>query len=128
MAIEIFRQREKEYYKWIETHRSGLVVNTQNGNRRYFTLHKSSCRSVSKSNNPWGAFTRRNYFKVCSDNIYELKEWFFAKNHKFQGRFKICKICNPDDTVVNHVPLCLFPETLEPNTKIFTEGAKKKLM
>ncbi len=96
--IEEFRDNDKEYQKWLSENPNGFVVNTQrNCSSDYMVLHRSTCFLICKYTDiarPVGGFTERQYIKICSSSIDELKD--HIKDRYGANNFsKICSRCNP---------------------------------
>jgi len=129
MTLQVFDNNDNAYLEWLDRNPSYFVVNTgRRKNSDYFCLHKSKCHHVSTTTGLGkGAYTERNYIKVCSADLNELKDWFVRNNTKFKGVFKECKTCNPFSGKFIDNPIFLFPDTIESETKILFEGAKKQI-
>ncbi len=129
--MEIFDRNDNKYFEWMNNHSSGFVVNTLRAqNSKYFLLHKSKCYHITNMNGRTeGAFTERNYIKLCSDDINELKSWFITNNLRFPGNFDECRTCSP---LVSQSPIkkniCLFPETIDDDKNEYYEGAKIQVL
>jgi hypothetical protein len=71
----IFSGNDKPYLLWISKHPSGYVVNAErNPKPSYLKLHRATCIQISASARP-GAFTERDYIKICSLNGSALECW-----------------------------------------------------
>lgn len=68
---------EPRYFEWLAAHPAGFVVNTLRPAARpnYLVLHAASCWTIHRGRGKPGAFTGRNYQKVCSESRAELEEW-----------------------------------------------------
>ncbi len=106
MAIEIFRDREDEYLKWIAIHPNSFVLTTSRSiSIHYMSLHTSNCHHISSHNRKMAnnAFTGQKFIKICSDNVADLYSWILENGGV--GFTQVCKTCNPDvtdcTTVVN---------------------------
>jgi hypothetical protein len=96
MAVKFFDHDDKEYLMWIDTNPSCFVVNSRRGkSTNYFILHRSKCPHISRSRPEKGAYTERQYIKIGSDHISEIKNWFEKNRSEFKGKFSECKTCNP---------------------------------
>jgi hypothetical protein len=103
MAVEIFDGRDADhnddaYGRWVADHPSGYIINTnRNINPRYMALHRSRCDDVT---NPRryepGAYTERQYAKVCGDSRSGLVDWL-RQHGRPDGSFtsEEC-LCNRD--------------------------------
>lgn len=84
------------YRKWIENNPQGFVVNTpRTPNPQYMALHRATCGHVSNfATREPGAFTERDYIKICSADVGHLGEW--AKAHgRTDGSFTGNCNCKP---------------------------------
>lgn len=114
----------------MDTNPYNFVVNTpRRKNVNYFMLHKSKCHHISSTTSlNKGAYTERDYIKICSDDLNELKNWFHLNNISFHGIFSECKTCKPFSQKYIDNPIFLFPDTLENEKTILFEGAKKEII
>lgn len=74
--IAIFDNSDIEYSAWLRENPGGYVVNMRSGySPSYMVLHRSYCSTVnpSTSSSELGAFTERDYLKVCSTNLESLR-------------------------------------------------------
>lgn len=105
--MEIFRDDEQGYLNWIATHRDGFVLNSRsNPSPAYLVLHKATCGHISGHtvNYAPNAFTGKDYIKVCSKKIEEIKAWAASiGGRQFSG---VCRDCQPE---INRV----FSETIQ---------------
>jgi hypothetical protein len=95
--MEIFDNDDNEYFKWMNYNPESYVVNTfRSRNTQFSLLHRVGCRHISnESGYDKGAYTERDYIKVCSNDLGELKDWFVKNYPKFRSYFKECKTCCP---------------------------------
>jgi hypothetical protein len=69
MTLMIFRDDDRGYERWLESHTSGWVVNRyRNPARSYLKLHRAACHTVSQLRPGYGTFTSGQYSKVCADD------------------------------------------------------------
>lgn len=97
MTAQIFRDDEDSYLGWIKKNRGGYVLTTSRAApASYMSLHRASCSLISSymSNMKHGAFTERNYFKVCSTDADSLRAWLSLKGGK--DFTNLCSRCRPD--------------------------------
>jgi hypothetical protein len=90
-----FIDNDEGYLRWISNNPHGFVVNVERGEQPgYAVLHRSSCSSISRDRED-GAYTRRGYMKVVSDDLSELR--VYAKSiGRADGSFsKQCGHCQP---------------------------------
>lgn len=74
--IAIFDNSDNEYSSWLLANPGGYVVNMRHGySPSYMVLHRSSCATVNPSTSSleFGAFTERDYLKVCSTDLESLR-------------------------------------------------------
>ena len=101
MNVEVFDNRDADhndnaYLRWVAFHPSGYIVNTHKGiNPQYMPLHRSRCKAVTaQARYKPGAYTARQYVKVCANSRSELVNW--VKEHgRPDGSFTSEKcLCN----------------------------------
>src|ERR1700753_4117034 len=97
MALHIFDKDDNEYLIWMTSNPFFFIVNTRRSeNSNLFVLHRSKCSHIaSTAGLDKRAYTERNFIKIISSDINELKSWFEENNKKFKGEFTECKTCNP---------------------------------
>jgi len=96
MIIEAFRNQELAYLTWLSNHPNGFVLNTKlKPSPNYFVLHRSTCKFITDylGNSSAGAFTERNYQKICSDSDLRLSLW--AHGNGANAEPTSCSRCNP---------------------------------
>ncbi len=99
--ISEFDGNDNLYQAWLAAHPRGFVINTTRRPARraaYMVLHRARCARISRYTQiarPPGAFTERDYVKVCAPTVEELRAW--AKTHgRPDGSFSNeCGFCNP---------------------------------
>ena len=92
-----FKGQDEAYRQWLESHPEGFVINTNRDHSPgYMVLHRAKCRHISnfQARTP-GAFTERDFVKVCAIHAEHLQEW--VKLHgRPDGTFSsACGICLP---------------------------------
>ena len=71
----VFRGDDEAYLHWIAEHPGGYVVNAgRNPRASYLKLHRATCRRISSPGRP-GAYTERDYIKICSQGRSALDRW-----------------------------------------------------
>lgn len=71
----VFDSGDDSYLRWISEHPTGWVINTtRTPSQAYLKLHTATCTSISRVREP-GAYTERDYIKVCSTRRSALDEW-----------------------------------------------------
>jgi hypothetical protein len=97
MAYEFFQNKETEYQNWIASNPHGYVLTTTKDiSISYMSLHRATCRTISQymSNMANGAFTEKNYMKICSNNYGDLTDWIETQGGT--GFTKLCSKCSPN--------------------------------
>lgn len=92
----VFDNDEQGYLTWIRQHPNGYVLTTVRGiSLDYLSLHRATCRMISQymSNMAPGAFTERQYIKICANTTNDLKRWVNQEGGK--DFTKLCQICKP---------------------------------
>jgi len=97
---------DHEYKNWINDNKVGFVLNTTTTpDPTYMVLHAHTCRTINIpiSTASENSFTQKDYIKICSNTINELRKWV-SKNGRKNGTFSVeCQKCNPQ----NHIFLSL---------------------
>ena len=93
-----FINDEQSYLNWLRVNSEGFVVNTPKSkplNNR--VLHTAACSHVTKlrGNANIGGFTERNYIKICSLSVYQLRDWTKLEGMKSGSFDKECPHCRP---------------------------------
>lgn len=93
-----FINDEQSYLNWLRVNSEGFVVNTPKSkplNNR--VLHTAACSHVTKlrGNAKIGGFTERNYIKICSLSVYQLRDWTKLEGMKCGSFDKECPHCRP---------------------------------
>lgn len=123
MALIVFEREDTPYLQWIDDNPNGYVVNTGRGrNSSYFTLHRSSCRTISRyiKGQYEGGYTARDYIKVCSNDAQEILYWASMNRPKVSGFNSLCKKCKPDP----HINQVVYPDQV-PTDETYIEGATR---
>lgn len=101
MPVLIFDDNDYAYFRWLNSNKSGYVINTpRTRDPAYMLLHRASCHSISEyaGNAAQGGFTERDYIKICATDIESLRNWV-KQNGRPDGSFsKECQFCSPLDT------------------------------
>lgn len=93
----LFDKSDADYFKWLAAHPKGFVLNTtREKNPKYLVLHRPTCRTISKYSGKQkpGAFTERDYIKICADNEKSLLDWVHRTHGpkaEFSNRCGHCK-------------------------------------
>ena len=91
-----FENDDLGYLAWTKAHPYGFVLNVRRiADPDYVVLHRAACGSISNDKQNPGAFTRRDYRKICA--LDALKLQLAAKREgRSDGSFsKRCGLCKP---------------------------------
>lgn len=91
-----FLDDEEGYLSWIAQNPEGLVLNVRRlVDPNYVVLHRATCGSISTDKREPGAYTTRDYRKVCAANVLELQH-AAKREGRTDGSFsKRCGLCRP---------------------------------
>jgi hypothetical protein len=91
-----FEDDDLGYLTWTAAHPDGFVLNVRRvADPDYVVLHRANCGSISNDKQTSGAFTGRDFRKVCSTNIAAL-ESAAEREGRSDGSFsKKCGLCLP---------------------------------
>ncbi len=95
-----FVNNEQAYQDWLKQHPLGFVVNTYpkaENKPKMAILHKSSCGSIQRygGNVTFGAYTEREYSKVCASDIAKLIKWAKQVGRTGEPFSGVCGLCKP---------------------------------
>ncbi|GGK80799.1 HNH endonuclease [Rufibacter glacialis] len=95
--MRVFDKDDRDYLSWMNANPAAFVVNTERrGNSRYYVIHRSGCPHIAiTSGQTYGAFTERNYIKLCSHDPGEIEGWLQQERPNFISITKECKTCAP---------------------------------
>lgn len=90
--VEVFDKKEKEYLAWVEANPSGFVANMDKAKsmKQYPMIHSAGDAAISKDKR--GNFTTNDYFKICSTNFRELRNYLKHEYHHFTYCMKCFEI------------------------------------
>ena len=89
--VERFDAGDDEYMAWMRANADGYVVNTTRRKSPYFVVHLSGCTHISTYGHlANGAFTERQYIKLCSADILEVTRLA----EESEADIKYCATCN----------------------------------
>lgn len=89
--MDIFKDNEQAYLRWLVVNADGFVVNTTSTpSPGYLVLHTAQCRTIG-AEGP-GNYTNRDYIKVCSTERSELRRW---AQDTVGGNLERCSVCDP---------------------------------
>jgi hypothetical protein len=80
-SVVFFIDDDTGYLRWLANHTNGYVINTRrSASPAYMVLHRATCPTISDyaPRNQPGAFTERQYAKVCSEKLEDLRAWLQA--------------------------------------------------
>ncbi len=67
---------DTDYEQWLMENPNGYVLNTTQGfSKKYAVLHSAKCKRISNSIYQSGAFTERDYRKICSMSQDDILNW-----------------------------------------------------
>ena len=86
----------RSYRDWIDLYPEGYVINVRRDlSPEYMVLHRADCRSLANAAHDPAAFVERQYRKVCSTELSELRAWAVEKGRS-DGTFSAhCQLCHP---------------------------------
>ena len=95
-----FVKNEQAYQDWLKQHPQGFVINTharQDKRKEYTALHKASCSSISRYSDKItpGAYTERDFIKVCADDTASLAIWAVRNGRNGEPFSAVCGLCKP---------------------------------
>lgn len=119
---------DEEYFQWIKDNPVGFALNIHRlRDSDYAMLHQHSCSTITEYQPgvKAGAFTERDYSKICSESVEGIETWL-TKKHKTLSTE--CQLCNPLDQrpITKDSPLNI-PPTPKKIKKISEEDARKDL-
>jgi hypothetical protein len=87
----IFKNDEEYYLRWVDENGDrGFVVNSENKpSPNNLVLHDAACGHIRRYEKPQN-YTTPNYFKICSRDVDELREW---ATKEVGGELRLCKDC-----------------------------------
>ena len=90
-GVAFFRGDDDGYLRWLAGHTHGYVLNAQRSPRAaYLKLHRAFCPHISGQPRIPGAWTERQYIKVCAEDIDALERWAQDSTGGRPGRFCSC--------------------------------------
>lgn len=118
-----FDNNDTGFLQWMQEHPQGFVVNTERSDGSHLAvLHCARCHHITsmKSLEP-GAYTEREYIKICSDDGSTLKSWLITNRPNAQIRY--CRTCEPTELPF----LSEYPDEVVDGSSSLWEGAKKTI-
>ena len=124
-APQVFDSGDEPFLAWMRNHPDGFVLNTTpSEDTSYLVFHKSQCRHIAGDTSAQlpGAFTEREYIKVCSHDAADLVAWAQRKRKQALA-YKSCETCKPaiEQSVTR------LPEEIDPQ-HAYSEGAVCSMM
>ena len=126
-----FDHDDDGYQAWLSGHPRGFVGNmTRSKTPTYFTVHRATCSTItpgsSRSNRP-GAFTARDYRKVCSTDLEVLQAW--ADQEGFAaGSIHLCRKCYADGLLPARAGRLYPDEVPSTSPAVHREGAVRRVV
>jgi len=126
-----FVKNELAYQDWLRQHPQGFVVNTyaKAENQTQCTiLHKSGCGSIRnyKGRVTPGAYTEREYIKVCADDAASLTKWATRIGRNGEPFSGVCGLCKPP-VPAPQLPLLTTPPDAAPKNTPTVVNAKPQI-
>lgn len=94
----VFEDDDAAYQAWLSSNPHGYVINTPKSRpASNMVIHRSRCWSISQYTAMCreGGFTERDYIKICSESVADLRDWV-RQNGRLDGSFsKECGHCKP---------------------------------
>ena len=93
-----FVDDDRGYLSWLGRHPHGFVLNCPRGfSTKETVLHRATCSFVNDTQPgiPAGAFTERQYVKVCADTVSALREWVRSRGRDDGDFAKSSCSCHP---------------------------------
>lgn len=95
-----FVKNEAAYQEWLKQHPQGFVVNTlarAEDKAKCVILHKAGCGSIRyyKGRVTPGAYTEREYSKICANDIASLARWAVRIGRIGEPFSGVCGLCKP---------------------------------
>ncbi len=96
-----FDATDDHSHAWRAANPRGFVINTTRRPARraaYMVRHRARCAYISQDPQlarPPGAFTERDYVKVCAPTVEELRAWAKTLGRPDGSFSNECGFCNP---------------------------------
>lgn len=98
MSAIVFSNNDNDYFQWIMKNKWGFVINTTRGcDPNYMILHRADCHTISEYSEMAapGGFTEREYIKICSNKLDDLRDWVMQNGRPDRSFSSECQICLP---------------------------------
>lgn len=94
-GVKVFVSDDDGYLAWLTAHPTGYVLNSEREPRAgYLWLHRATCEWFDPKRYKPGAFTCRQYIKICAEQVEPLKAWIGRLSASDFTR--LCGSCHPD--------------------------------
>ena len=91
-----FLDDDDGYFSWLRENPNGFVLNARREvNPNYVVLHRAHCGSISSDKLALGAYTTRDYRKICATSIAELQRAAKQEGRVDGSCSKRCGLCQP---------------------------------
>jgi hypothetical protein len=91
-----FENDDLGYLTWTAAHPDGFVLNVRRvADPDYVVLHRANCVSISNDKQAPGAFTGREYRKVCVTSATALQDAAKREGRRDGSFSKRCALCRP---------------------------------
>ncbi len=95
-SAQVFDADDRAYLDWVHDHPDGYVVNATRGlSFGSMVIHHATCTSISgdRSGMRAGAFTERQYVKICAVDLEGLSLWARAEGSPDGSFGRRCRTC-----------------------------------
>jgi hypothetical protein len=87
------------YFRWLKETPNGFVLNLRRGSSSdYIVLHRASCRTISNRSQEAGAYTEREYRKICAETVDTLRIAARCEGRADGSFSNECSACSPGGT------------------------------
>ena len=102
MKPMIFDGNDDAYLDWLTSHPRGYVINARRTFvSTYMVLHTSECRRIGTTKRAKGAYTERDYVKICAIELDDLRRWL-RQHGRPDGTFsKECSGCSQRNAMIS---------------------------
>lgn len=91
-----FRDDDAGYLAWVESHSQGYVLNVRrHPDPDYVILHRASCGSIARRSHRPGAYTERQYRKICAFDLETLERAAIQEGRRDGSFSRRCRLCQP---------------------------------
>jgi hypothetical protein len=92
--VELFRNDDAGYERWLADNRAGYVLNTpENISPSSLVLHRADYQHIDITRGDAGRAGTQNFVKACSPKVIDLETWAAAQTGN--GDLERCGSCEP---------------------------------